>query len=264
MTTYAPTYAIGDVHGQLGKLRGLLEGAGLLDAQGHWSGAHSRLWFMGDLFDRGPHGIGVCDLVMRLEAEAALEGGFVGTLLGNHEPLVLSTARFGRQKTAQGMSFRASWLHNGGRLSDLSALTPEHIAWLERRPALALEGETLLMHADSLFYLDYGDTLEAVNEAVGAVMGSEDPPAWDELLGQFARRMEFWDPSVGERNLERVLHSYGAARVLHGHTPISYLLGTDPDEVRGPLHYREGRCTNVDGGMMYKSGHGFVYALPEL
>ena len=84
-----PTYAIGDVHGQLEKLTHLLEGAGLTDAEGHWSGANSRLWFMGDLFDRGPGGIGVCDLVMRLEAEAALEGGFVGCLMGNHEPLIL-------------------------------------------------------------------------------------------------------------------------------------------------------------------------------
>jgi len=258
------TYAIGDVHGQLEKLCGLLEGAGLTDAEGHWSGENSRLWFMGDLFDRGPSGIGVCDLVMRLEGEAAQVGGFVGCLLGNHETLILSTVRFGRKKTAQGMSFRASWLHNGGRLSDLSALTHEHLAWLERRPALALEGQTLLMHADSTFYLDYGDTLEAVNGAVSLVMVGEDPAAWDELLGQFSRRMEFWDFAQGERNLERVLHSYGAARVLHGHTPISYLTDADPGDVTGPLHYREGRCTNVDGGMMYKSGHGFVYALPEL
>ena len=257
-------YALGDVHGQLEKLFALLEETGLVDPERHWSGRSSRLWFLGDLFDRGPSGIAVCETVMRLECEALEAGGFVGCLMGNHEPMILSALKFGRKKTAQGMSFRADWLHNGGRLSDLNALKDEHVQWLERRPLLALEGDTLLMHADSLFYLDYGDTVNTVSEAVTKVLESDNSRAWDELLGQFARRMEFWDETVGARNLERILGVFGAKRLLHGHTPIPYLTETPPEDVNAPLYYREGRCTNLDGGMMYKGGHGFVYALPEV
>src|SRR5262245_42135776 len=75
-----PTFTADDVHGGLEALVDLLRDARLLDAALRWSGGDARVWFVGDLVDRGPDGIGAVDLVRRLEQE-----GDVHCLLGNHE-----------------------------------------------------------------------------------------------------------------------------------------------------------------------------------
>src|SRR5687768_14306081 len=70
-------HVIGDVHGQLAKLRDLLRGAELIRKDETWSGGDISLWLMGDLVNHGPDGIGVVELVMRLQQEAAGAGGHV-------------------------------------------------------------------------------------------------------------------------------------------------------------------------------------------
>ena len=53
------------------------------------AGRDARLWLVGDLVDRGPDGVGVIELVRRLQRE-----GDVHCLLGNHELLLLAARRF--------------------------------------------------------------------------------------------------------------------------------------------------------------------------
>ena len=53
-----PTFVVGDVHGHVEPLVRLLRDAGLVDERIAWSGADARLWFIGDLVDRGPDGVG--------------------------------------------------------------------------------------------------------------------------------------------------------------------------------------------------------------
>ena len=77
--------AIGDVHGDFDDFVSILQHAGLIDAQHHWTGGKATLVQVGDLLDRGPKPREVMDLVMSLEKEAAKAGGRVVSLLGNHE-----------------------------------------------------------------------------------------------------------------------------------------------------------------------------------
>jgi len=58
--------ALGDVHGCVAQLREALYRAGFIDERERWIGGDGRLWFLGDLTDRGPDGVGVLDLVMSL------------------------------------------------------------------------------------------------------------------------------------------------------------------------------------------------------
>src|SRR5829696_5078924 len=60
-------HVIGDIHGEREKLQELLRGAELIDKSETWSGGDSTVWFMGDLVNHGPDGIGVVDLVMGLQ-----------------------------------------------------------------------------------------------------------------------------------------------------------------------------------------------------
>jgi Calcineurin-like phosphoesterase len=77
--------AIGDVHGDFDDFVIILQRAGLIDAQHHWTGGRTTLVQVGDLLDRGPKAREVMDLVISLEKEAPKAGGRVVSLLGNHE-----------------------------------------------------------------------------------------------------------------------------------------------------------------------------------
>ncbi len=195
---------IGDVQGQLAKLTAALRGAGLIAPDLTWAGGEAALWFLGDLVDRGPNGITVVELVMRLQREAAEAGGKVGALLGNHDALLLTADRFGdRHASGAGATFRADWERNGGLAADLAALTPRHVAWLQALSPLAAVGDTVLAHADALFYLAYGRSIAEVNAAFARQLRSDDAAAWDRLLREFSERLAFRDDRPdGAANLD--------------------------------------------------------------
>lgn len=80
-----PVFVVGDVHGQFEPFVKLLRHAGLVDEQMNWSGGHSRLVQMGDIFDRGPASRKVDDLLDRIQKQAAQAQGEIIRLVGNHE-----------------------------------------------------------------------------------------------------------------------------------------------------------------------------------
>jgi hypothetical protein len=250
-------FVVGDVHGCSDVLLGLLRDAGLADRSGRWSGRDARLWLLGDLVDRGPDGIGAIDLVRSLQRD-----GDVHCLLGNHEALLVAAWRFGDAPAGgAGRTFRSQWEWNGGREHDLDRLTAEHVAWIASLPPLAVEGDTLLVHADSELYLRLGTTASEVAESVGAIVAGDDPDAVDGLLGDLADRFAFADLAAAER----MLAAFGGRRIVHGHTPLALVLDRPGPEVTEPLVYHDGRCVNVDHGL-FLGGRGFVTelgALPE-
>ncbi len=250
-----PTFVVGDVHGCLDTLLRVLRGAGLVDASGRWRGRDARLWLVGDLVDRGPDGVGAIELVQQLQQE-----GDVHCLLGNHEVLLLGALRF-PDVTAGGPggTFRRLWELNGGIAHDLERLTPDHVSWLQSLPGIALEGETLLVHADSATYLRYGRTIDEVNETLRAVIAGDDPGALDRLLADATDRHAFADPAAAET----MLTTFGGRRVVHGHTPISLVLDRPAAEVTEAFVYGSGRCVNVDHGL-FLGGGGFVTELSRL
>ncbi len=119
-------YAIGDVQGCHGALLALLEKIG-------FSASRDRLWFVGDLVNRGPHSLEVLRLVKGL-GEAAV------TVLGNHDLHLLMLAA--------GASSR-----NQADTLDAVLAAPdcdELLAWLRSQPLAHAEGEYLMVHAGVL------------------------------------------------------------------------------------------------------------------
>lgn len=247
-------YIVGDIHGHLVKLLDLLIGANLIDQQRRWTGGTNQLWFMGDFFDRGPHGVGVVEMVMRLQNQAADAGGQVRALLGNHEIMFLSAQHFPLAR-----KFMMSWKRNGGQETDMSMITSRQLAWLRSLPAMALVESRLLMHADAMMYLNYGDSLREVNETFAEILRGDKPHEWEQLLDDFSDRMAFTNPGRGTANAERYLDTFGGEQIIHGHTPIQYV--TESLIPQQPYIYANRLCVNVDGGM-YLGGTGFVYKLP--
>ena len=260
METHSPVYAIGDVHGEYKKLLHLLHINNIIDKEHHWCAKNASLWFIGDLVDRGPDGIGVIELLMRLQNEATAVGGSVGSLMGNHDLMLLAAYQLGRRSTGLGSSFIRRWRQSGGKQKDIASLTKHHLDWLTQLPFLVNVNNTLLIHADSPFYLQYGRTLEDTEQALHKVLRFSDALAWEELIENFTRRGAFLHTYGGEALLQRFLDYFGGQRIVHGHTPIHLIQGGKTRNIHEPLIYAEGRCINIDGGLCL-GGPGFVYRL---
>lgn len=256
----APAYVIGDVHGQIETLTHLLRSAGLVGDDLAWTGGASTLWFVGDYVDRGPDGIGVIDLIMRLETEAKAAGGGVHALLGNHDVMFLAAARFQNQRPAGAdVSFLDIWARNGGKQADLDRLGKRQAAWLRSLPAQARVRGNLLQHADSTFYAECGRSVTDVNRVLTRVLEGSDLGAWATLIMKFVRRMEFGaEPKTAADYLKR----FGVRRLVHGHTPIGYVGQDLPQRITEPWVYADGLCVNVDGGM-FLGEPGFLYELEQ-
>jgi len=257
-------YVMGDIHGQIDKMRAVLIEAELIDPEDRWVGGAATLWFMGDYFDRGPDGIAAIDLIRSLQEQAEAAGGHVGALIGNHDVLILAAQRFGdRPSGGPGGTFLSSWRNNGGEESDLAQLTSERVAWLCALQAMALDGGRLLAHADATFYQAYGRSVAAVNDHFRAILRSNDARAWDQLLDYFSQRRAFQDRDLGPARVGRFLNLYGGRQLVHGHTPIAKLLGCPPEDVTQALIYAGGLAIDVDAGM-YQGGPGFVTCLADV
>ncbi|WP_432023033.1 metallophosphoesterase [Streptomyces parvus] len=267
-----PLFVVGDVHGYLDELLAALGEQGLIDADGNWAAGNARLWFLGDFTDRGPDGIGVIDLVMRLSAEAAAAGGYCKALMGNHELLLIGAKRFADTPVNSGAgtaTFQAAWLLNGGQKTDMERLQDVHLQWMSRLDAVIEEDGHLLMHSDTTAYLDYGSTIEDVNDTITAILTRNDADECWDLFRKLTKRFAFRDEG-GSQAVRELLTTYGGQRVVHGHSPIPYLLGevgTEEGEdgagpvINGPHVYADGLAIAMDGGVTM-AGKLLVVQLP--
>jgi hypothetical protein len=262
--------AVGDVHGCLAPLREALYRAGFIDERERWVGEDARLWFLGDLTDRGPDGVGVLDLVISLQQQARDQGGEVGCLLGNHELMLLAAhlpegrklrLMHGGEDDAHAL-FRERWFGNGGQDTDSNRLTDAHLEWISRLPVMALVNEHLLVHADTVGYLEFGESVTAVNEGVAALLSEPvDVEEIDRLTHLMTKRFAFAsDDGMAAREF---LRTFGGRQLVHGHSPIPLLLGIEPRAVTGPLVYAGGYAVNLDTGL-FLGGPCLVCGLPSV
>jgi bis(5'-nucleosyl)-tetraphosphatase (symmetrical) len=116
-------YAIGDVQGCCEELRALLTRLG-------FTADRDRLWFVGDLVNRGPRSLEVLRLVRALGDNAVV-------VLGNHDLHLLAIASGSRGAR------RSDTLDEILRAPDRDAL----LEWLATRPLAYFEAGDLLVHA---------------------------------------------------------------------------------------------------------------------
>jgi hypothetical protein len=135
-------YIVGDVHGEYAKLTELFRNAGLIDRDDRWTGGHSMVALLGDLFDRGLDVHKTLWFLYELERDAARHGGRVQIVLGNHEIMAMTDdTRYVSPKEmliAQNRGV-AYWQLFDPRSSILGK-------WLASKPALIKVDRVLLAH----------------------------------------------------------------------------------------------------------------------
>ncbi|NUT33684.1 MAG: serine/threonine protein phosphatase [Hamadaea sp.] len=242
-------YVIGDTHGHYAQVTDALRDAALLGDDDSWAGGDARLWFLGDLTDRGPDGIGVIELIMGLQPQAAAAGGEVGCILGNHDLLLYGSHYLPDAQITPDRTIIQSWALNGGQDSDLDRLTPEHLAWLAGLPAVALVDDHLLLHADTTAYLEFGESIDEINAAVAKMMAERDPEVFGSRMRLIFRRFEFLDPAQGPGRARLLLDTLGGQRIVHGHSTIPETFSVPAAQVDGPVVYADGLVIAADTGL---------------
>lgn len=120
------TYAIGDVQGCNDELQALL-------AQLSFNGARDRLWFVGDLVNRGPASLEVLRFVRGLGEKAVV-------VLGNHDLHLLCVAEGFAKRRADDTLDELLAAPDAGELLD----------WLRARPLIHVEAGYAMVHAGLL------------------------------------------------------------------------------------------------------------------
>jgi len=148
------TYAIGDVQGCYDQLMRLLERC-------DYDENRDRLWFVGDLVNRGPQSLATVRFVKEL-AERAI------TVLGNHDLSLLVVAA-GAHKG-----------HASDTFGDILAAPDrdELLDWLRRQKMMHMEAGYAMVHAGLLPQWSIGRALELAAETEAALRS----PAVGELL----------------------------------------------------------------------------------
>jgi bis(5'-nucleosyl)-tetraphosphatase (symmetrical) len=171
------TYAIGDVQGCYDELARLLEKIG-------FDASRDRLWFVGDLVNRGPKSLEVLRFARSL-------GDAVVAVLGNHDLHLLAVAEGQKSK-------HADTFQDVLGAPDRDAL----LAWLRARPVMHAEGRYALVHAGLLPQWTVEKSLALAKE-VAAVLSSGD-------FSEFFRNMyggtpERWSDSLAGWERLRVI-----------------------------------------------------------
>ena len=156
-------------------------------------------------------------------------------------------------------TFESIWARNGGLQSDQDGIDGELFAWLAGLPAVGLDGDHLLMHSDTLAYLEWGDTVDDVNRAVREILAGDDPVAWFDVLVGLGRRHEYAGPS-GSAAARTLLGALGGHRIVHGHSIIGDLFDEPVDSYSEPRLYADGLALDIDGGI-YDGGPCLVARL---
>ena len=204
--------AVGDLHADLPAARRTLEMAGLIDAEGRWSGGASVLVQTGDTTDRGPDSRAIIELLIRLSAEAQADGGAVVALLGNHEVMNLQgdwryvtpadIAAFGSPEA------RRAALAPGAPLGD----------WLRGRGVVAQVGDTVFAHG-GVTPQQARAGLDGINRAAATAIDADPRAA---VLGEegplWFRGYLLADETIACAALSEALGALGARRMVVGHT----------------------------------------------
>jgi serine/threonine protein phosphatase 1 len=132
------TYAIGDIHGSLDKLKNLIAAC-----RKHADGRTMSLVLLGDYIDRGPDSAGVIRFVLSLQAETPER---VIALKGNHEAWALAVL--------DGAMPVGPWLLNGGAATlqsygarEVADLPGAHLDWMRSLPLIHDDGRRFFVHA---------------------------------------------------------------------------------------------------------------------
>jgi len=241
-------FAISDIEGEFAGFRALLLAGGVIDEQYHWIYGKGHVVVCGDLFDRGLAVPETLWLLYKLEDEAKAHGGYVHTILGNHDIMNLS----GDLRYVQPKYFVSADLM-GVDYAALYSPETELGRWLRTKNTIEKIGEHLCVHGGVSPQVNESTLdITAINtrcrpyyDKVKVLHGVNDPlldPFFTGSSSLFWYRGYFTRPWTSKTTVQATLQKFDVKRILVGHTiargNIGYLysgkvLALDVDQHKG-------------------------------
>jgi len=181
------TYAIGDLQGCFESLQELIGKIGFREAE-------DRLWFVGDLVNRGPQSLEILRYVKSLGNRAI-------SVLGNHDLHLLMVAE-GHAKQSRKDTFGAI----------LAAPDrDELLTWLRGLPMMHMDGDYAMVHAGLLPSWSIAKALDLARETEGALRGSD----WRALMARmYGNQPDQWDDALtGYKRLRVIINAMTRMRI---------------------------------------------------
>jgi Calcineurin-like phosphoesterase len=232
---------ISDIEGEFEALRMLLINNKVIDDKYAWIFGNGHLVICGDLFDRGKQVVQELWLLYKLEDEAKANGGYVHTLLGNHDIMNLS----GDTRYVEPFYLSDAALM-GKPYRDLYSKNTELGRWLRTKNIIEKVGDNLCLHAGvSAIINASGVSVDQINTICRPLydQGTNDRvldsagvyPFFGEN-GIFWYRGYFQDPRSSKHTIDSSLYLFRCRRIIVGHTILT----------RNPAMYYGGRVIGID------------------
>jgi hypothetical protein len=255
------TFALSDPHGDIDRLKRILRHKEIIDLESNWIAKDATLVCAGDLTDRGPRGIEVIELMMKLETQSESVGGQVVSLMGNHDALILAHA-YEQKGGYANLHCQDMFTYNGGLLSESLRLSQdeEMFEWMKNRPLMFIKDRVLFQHADTCYYyLHMGNTISEINEN-GIKQAQSGPGAWSifyEMCDcRYFDQASFSNEEKHAEHINAYMKHFDVDLICHGHTRHT---------LNHELIYFNSQIINLDGSMSigYRSDidRGFVLEL---
>ena len=127
---YTRRLVIPDIHGCINSLKGILDKINLQKSD--------QLFFLGDFIDRGPSSSGVLNLILELQKDSYA----IFPLRGNHEQMLLDTARYNPEELAN-----LAKANNVADLLDGNQVKANYFGFLDSLPFYYELDDFFLVHA---------------------------------------------------------------------------------------------------------------------
>lgn len=245
---------LSDIEGEFDALRNLLLANGVISKKYDWVFGKGHLVICGDLFDRGKDVPAVLWLLYKLEQDAKAKGGYVHTILGNHDMMNLSgDLRYVDQKymkSAQAMGYDYMDLYNENT---------ELGKWLRSKNLVEKIGDNICLHGGvSAEVNNLGLSIEELNNVSRPYIGFRDlkKKVTDSTIlkifssnGLFWNRDYFKEQQVDEKVIDQTLTMHKAKRLVVGHTITATNVG----------FYHNGKVLGVDVNQHAGKHEGALY-----
>ena len=175
------TYAIGDVQGCFEPMRELI-------AAIPFDSATDRLWFVGDLVNRGPQNLETLEYVKGLGPKATV-------VLGNHDLHLLAIV-FGGKSLQKSDTFQD--VLDSPRCEELSH-------WLRAQPLMHQYQEWVLVHAGIPHIWTVDEAFEYAREVEHTISGTEYVRFFESMYGKYP---DIWDNALSGMDRLRIITNY--------------------------------------------------------
>ncbi len=254
--------ALSDIEGEFDNFRYMLIAAHVMDSLYNWTFGNGLLVICGDLFDRGHDVAAELWLLYKLEEEAKASGGYVHTILGNHDIMNLSgDIRFVQPRYIENAKII------GKDYMDLYNKNSELGRWLRSKNIIEKIGDNLCLHGGiSPKILKIGWTIAKINYNCRPFYDlSEHPEKFtdttvlaffdEDNISPFWYRGYFTEPKASQGLVDSTLAFYQCRQIIVGHDIIDNVGAFYEDKVYGidvNEHLGNTQGLLIESGKFYK------------